>query len=421
MTRRIGWIDGGAGASGDMLLGALVGAGVALDVVRASLDPLGLGVDLRSEEVTRGGLGATRVHVEVPSTEIVRHLADVVELLGPLEVAVRDRAVAVFRRLAAAEAAVHRTSIDEVHFHEVGALDSIADVVGVCAGLVHLGLDELWCSTLSLGRGSTRGAHGPIPVPAPAVLALLEGTAPVAAGPAPVESTTPTGAALLAEWVGRWGPLPPMVTSATGVGAGARDLDEVANACRLVVGDAVGATAGPGAAPPDAPGDPDLATDVVTCLEANVDDLDPRLWPAVVAGLLEGGALDAWTTPIVMKKGRPATTLSVLCDPADAPALRRAVLTETSTIGVRERALRRHVLDRRTATVRVGGRPIRVKLASIGDEVVNRGVEWDDVAAAAAALGRPAKAVLADAIAAAAALGAELVEPAAGPTGRTIG
>ena len=195
----IGWIDGGAGASGDMLLGALVDAGVPIDVIREAVEPLDLGVTFREEPVTRAGIGALRLHVEVPTAHTVRHLPEIVAMFAGLADAdLRADATAVFGRLADAEAAVHRTSRDEVHFHEVGALDSIADVVGVCAGFAHLrrerGLAALHCSTLSLGSGTARSAHGPIPVPVPAVVRLLTGVAPVAAGPAPFESTTPTGA-----------------------------------------------------------------------------------------------------------------------------------------------------------------------------------------------------------------------------------
>lgn len=234
----IGWFDGGAGVSGDMMLGALVGAGVPLEVLAAAVDALDLGVGLRVEEVQRASLGATRVHVDVPETTVMRHLPDVVALFGGLDPAVRSMATEVFERLAAAEAAVHRMPVDQVHFHEVGALDSIADVVGAAAGIAHLGLDRLWCSPLSLGSGSTRGAHGPMPVPAPAVLELLAGDIPVQAGPASFESTTPTGAALLVTAVDQWGPLPAMRVHTVGKGAGARDSDEVANLLRLVLGTA---------------------------------------------------------------------------------------------------------------------------------------------------------------------------------------
>jgi len=223
------WFDGGAGASGDMMLGALVGAGVPLTVLQTSLDPFDLGISLRVEDVQRGGLGATKVHVDVPETRTMRHLPEI-------DPSVRQSASAVFQRLAEAEASVHQTSIDEVHFHEVGALDSIADVVASCAGIQHLNLEAIYCSTLSLGNGNTRGAHGPIPVPVPAVLQIMKGVTAVQAGPAPFESTTPTGAALLAELVDVWGPMPPMTIDTIGMGAGTKDSTEVANVLRVVLG-----------------------------------------------------------------------------------------------------------------------------------------------------------------------------------------
>lgn len=400
----IGWIDGSAGASGDMLLGALVDSGVPVDFLQETIDLLDVGVNLWVESVTRGGIGATKVHVDVPDTTTVRRFADIVEMLGVFPTTVRERAVATFRRLAIAEASVHRTTIDEVHFHEVGALDSIADIVGVCAGFVRLDLTELHCSTLSLGSGATRGEHGPIPVPAPAVLALLEGVAPVAAGPAPFESTTPTGAALLAEWVTAWGPVPSMTVAATGTGAGSTESDAVANACRLVIGAAASESKGRASGDPDGDSaqlDPTIPTGTAIQIETNIDDLDPRLWPGIIEATMAAGALDAWTTSIMMKKGRPATALSVLCDPDHAVAIRRLVFTRTSTIGLREHVVTRHVLDRRVETVDVDGRSIRVKVASIGADIVNRSAEWDDVAAAAEALGRTQSDVLAAANAAA--------------------
>lgn len=232
----IAWFDGGAGASGDMMLGALVGAGAPLTVLQASLDPFDLGVTLRVEDVQRGGLGATKVHVDVPETRTMRHLPEILALFESLDPSVRQSASAVFQRLAEAEASVHQTSIDEVHFHEVGALDSIADVVASCAGIQHLELDAIHCSTLSLGNGNTRGAHGPIPVPVPAVLQIMKGVTAVQAGPAPFESTTPTGAALLAELVDVWGSMPPMTIDTIGMGAGTKDSTEVANVLRVVLG-----------------------------------------------------------------------------------------------------------------------------------------------------------------------------------------
>ena len=387
----VGWLDCGAGVSGDMLLGALVDAGTPLEVLQRAVDAIGVEpVVLRSEQVERGGLGALRVHVDVAERAVRRTWVDVRDLLERAELAdpVRARALDVFARLAAAEASVHRVPAEQVHFHEVGALDAVADVVGAAAGLHALGLDRLSASAVAVGSGTTRGAHGPLPVPAPAVLALLAG-APVHAGPVPHESTTPTGAAVLASTVDRWGPLPPMVLRSTGTGAGGRDPAEAANVLRLVLGDPV-------LDPADvADGEP------VVLLETNVDDLDPRAWPGVLSSLLAAGALDAWLTPVLMKKGRPAHVLSALCAPAEVVALRRVVLVQTPTLGVREQHLSRTALDRRSDVVDVLGQPVRVKRGLLDGAVVTSQPEWEDVAAAALALGLPARAVLARAVAAA--------------------
>jgi pyridinium-3,5-bisthiocarboxylic acid mononucleotide nickel chelatase len=394
----IGWLDCAAGVSGDMLLGALVDAGAPLVTLQEAVEAVLPGqVQLAAEQVERGGVGALRVHVRSggqpaeASGGPTRTWADVRALLQAADLAepVAARALDVFARLAAAEGAVHRVPADDVHFHEVGALDAVADVVGAAAGLAALALDRLSASAVSLGSGSTRGAHGPLPVPAPAVLALLSG-APVQAGPAAHEATTPTGAALLASAVDTWGPLPPLVLEGVGVGAGGRDRPEVANVLRLVLGTALRdpADALGGAGPVAEPAAQALV------LEANVDDVDPRLWPHVLALLLQAGAHDAWLTPVLMKKGRPAHVLSVLAPPAAADAVRRVVLTQTTTIGVRSHVVGRTVLERDERTVDVDGQPVRVKTARLEGCVVNAMPEWEDVVAAAAALDRPLKAVL---------------------------
>jgi len=385
----IGWLDCSAGVSGDMLLGALVDAGADLAVLQDAVDRVGVEpVRLERSTVTRAGIGACKVDVVVDERPRTRTWSDVRALLERAELAdaVRATALDVFARLAEAEAAVHRTTAEQVHFHEVGALDAVADVVGSAAGLDALGLTQVTASPVVLGSGTTRGAHGPLPVPPPAVVALLHG-APVLAGPVAREMTTPTGAAVLASVVSAYGPLPPMVLRASGTGAGGRDPAELANVLRLVLGEP--------AQTPD-------GTAVV--LEANVDDLDPRLWPGVLSSLLDAGAHDAWLTPVLMKKGRPAHVLHVLCPPDRLAALQEVVLRETTTLGVRSYAVGRRVLERAWRTVEVDGRPVRVKLGLLGGEVVNAVPEWEDVAAAAAALGRPAKLVLQDAAALAGAL-----------------
>jgi uncharacterized protein (TIGR00299 family) protein len=381
----IGWLDCSAGASGDMFLGALVDAGVDLALMQRAVDNLGVErIRLRAEQVQRGGLGATRIHVDAPDTTATRSWSDVRRILesAPLDDGVRSLALDVFHRLATAEAAVHRVDVEQVHFHEVGALDALADVVGTAAGLQELRLTQLIASPVSLGSGTARGAHGPLPVPVPAVLALLAG-APVRSGAASHEMTTPTGAALLAASVTGWSELPAMRVVRTGMGAGGRDPDEVANVLRLVLGES--------------------SDDATTALliETNVDDLDPRLWPAVLQRLLDAGASDAWLTPILMKKGRPAHTLSVLCTDDVADDVQRIVFAETSTIGVRTTRVGKYALQRTETSIEIGGQRIRVKVAVLDGTVVNANPEYDDVVAAAAVLDQPVKVVLAQAAAAA--------------------
>ncbi len=386
------WLDASSGASGDMLLGALAGAGVPVGVMAEAVDKVAPGqVRLEVEPVRRGGLAATRCHVVVADTAPPRAWPDVEALLAGagLHEDVRSLAHDVFSRLAEAEAGVHGQPVAEVHFHEVGALDAIADVVGVCAGFVHLAPGGVTVSEVSVGGGSVSSGHGHLPVPPPAVVELLRGV-PSVGGPVDLELCTPTGAALLTTLADDWGRQPAMAVTRVGVGAGAHDPEGHPNALRLLLGEAVS----PDAADPIAVEDP-------LVLEANVDDLDPRLWPVVLAALLEAGASDAWLTPILMKKGRPAHTLSVLVPAGRVDGVRREVYRQTSTLGLREQRVGKHALDRQLATVEVAGQAVAVKVARLGGEVVNVQPEFEDVAAAARALGRPVKAVLADAVSAA--------------------
>ena len=383
-SNTVGWIDASSGASGDMLLGALLGAGVPVDVLQAAVDAVSPEpVTLAVEQVTRHGFAATRCHVRVADSSTARSWVDIRGLLASaaLDEAVRELATAVFGRLAEAEAEVHGLHVDEVHFHEVGALDSIADVVGVAAGVVHLGVERLECSPVALGGGTVQIAHGTVGVPVPAVVELLRGI-PTYGGPVDLELTTPTGAALLAELVDDFGPQPPMAVESTGVGAGGRDPDRHANVLRLLTG---------------VPAGPTAADSSALVIEANVDDLDPRLWPDVIAALLDAGASDAWLTPILMKKGRPAHTLHVLVGSDAAERVRREVFRQTSTIGVREQTFAKHALDREFVEVTVEGHRVAVKLARLAGELMNIQPEYADVAAAARALDRPVKDVLAEA------------------------
>ena len=286
MTTRVVWLDCSSGVSGDMLLGALTAVG-ALDLPEL-VSGLDLDATCRVEQVTRGGIAAVQVHVDVAVDQPHRRLADVLALVAaaPVPEQVRRRAAAVFERLARAEARVHGTTPDQVEFHEVGAVDAVVDVLGACAGLHALAVDAVLASPLSLGGGTTRSLHGPLPVPGPAVLELLRQTDLVArGGPVDVELATPTGVAVLAEWARPAASMPPMQVEHVGVGAGGRDLEAHPNVLRLVAG---------------------MNDDVVPAggdwlvVETNVDDLDPRVWPIVLDRLLAAGAADAWLTPILM-------------------------------------------------------------------------------------------------------------------------
>ena len=402
------WVDASSGASGDMLLGALVGAGVPVEGIQAAVDAVAPEpVRLSVEPVTRNGFAATRCHVDAGPSTSHRTWADVRGLLegAGLDEEVRTLSLRVFERLAAAEAAVHGTTPDDVTFHEVGALDSIADVVGVCAGFAFIfrGFEArargalapqpppVVVSPVAVGSGRVEGAHGSMPVPPPAVAELLRGV-PSYAGPAgapAMELCTPTGAAILTTLATAWGPQPPMTIQEVGLGAGARDPQGHANVLRLFVGSPIGADAHRPAGTTDA-----------VLIETNVDDLDPRVWPSVITALLEAGGSDAWLTPTLMKKGRPAHVLSVLVPPDRAEAVRATVFRETSAIGLREQRLDKHALDREMSSVDVGGHAVAVKVARHAGAVVNAMPEYDDVARAAAALGRPVADVLADAVAA---------------------
>ena len=281
-------------------------------------------VRLRTEHVTRAGIAAIKAHVDVlvadPPHRTWRTISTMLteaELPEP----VRERAMASFARLAEAEARVHGVPADDIHFHEVGALDSIADVVGVCASLHDLGIQTLTGSRVAVGSGFVRAAHGRMPVPVPAVTRLAEGWDLVAGGEG--ELTTPTGMALLATLCSECADLPAMRIQSVGLGAGSKDFEGHANVTRVLIGE-------PTKINNSQSGDP------AVLLEANVDDLDPRLWPGVLADLMGGGASDAWLVPITMKKGRPAHTLCVLAHPSAAAGLRELILTRTSTIGVRQ-------------------------------------------------------------------------------------
>ncbi|MEZ0491445.1 nickel pincer cofactor biosynthesis protein LarC [Kineococcus sp. TBRC 1896] len=385
------WVDASAGVAGDMLLGALLDAGADLAAVRVAVRAVaGDAVSVRAERVTRAGLAATKAHVDLHDEDpphrtwtTVRGMLAAADLPDP----VRRDALAVFGALAAAEGAVHGVPADDVHFHEVGALDSIADVVGVCAALHDLGVTSASAGAVAVGSGTVHAAHGAVPVPVPAVVALSRGRRVRAGGEG--ELTTPTGMALVAALASADEDLPELTVSAWGSGAGTRDVPGRANVTRVVLGEPSGAAGRP----------------VAHQLEATVDDLDPRLWPGVLARVLAAGAHDAWLVPVLGKKGRPAHVLTVLSPPERSDDLEELVVATTTTLGVRRTACTRLTLDRGWVDVTVEGHRVAVKVGRSRGVVQQVMPEFEDVARVAAELDRPERGVLTAAHAAAAAAG----------------
>ncbi len=334
-----------------MLLGALIDAGVPAEVIAGSIEALQLkGLSVSAEKIVKRGIAGTKAHVVTPHEHAHRHLPDVVAIIEAAAIApaLKKRACAVFRTLAAAEAEVHAIAIDEVHFHEVGALDAIADVVGVVAGFEYLGVSAISCRGMPMSHGTVKCEHGVLPVPAPAVLRLMSG---VPTYPLDIdgETVTPTAAALLRELVTDWRDAPAMTISQQGYGAGTKDFPR-ANVLRLIVGTVA----------PDA-----TRAETLELLSTNLDDMNPEWLPPLLDRLLTAGALDAWLTPILMKKGRPAQMLSVLCGAATVETLRTLMFQHTSTLGIRRETVERTSLERKISRVDTEWGPVNVKVARL--------------------------------------------------------
>ena len=377
------WFHCFSGVAGDMALGALVDAGADLDEVVALVERLPVGgwrVEARS--VLRSGIGGTKIDVHAREGTVVRTAAHIRGLVDEARLPdrVADRARRVFAALAESEGRLHRRPADQVHFHEVGGIDAIVDVVGTCAALEVLDVEVVTCSPIAVGLGMVRAAHGIIPNPAPAVVDLLRGI-PTRGVDLSLELTTPTGAALMAALATGFGPLPPLTVAASGFGAGSRDLDGRPNLTQVVLGEPL--------EPRPDDGQP------VVLLETNLDDATGEVLAHAVASLLAAGAHDAWITPIVMKKGRPAHTVSVLADPALADDLAAVLVAETGTLGLRGTTLTRWPRARSEDRVEVDGRSVRLKVGPGRAKV-----EFDDAARVAARAGRPVREVLVDAEAA---------------------
>ncbi|MEW6263929.1 MAG: nickel pincer cofactor biosynthesis protein LarC [Thermodesulfobacteriota bacterium] len=333
----LAYFDCPSGASGDMILAAFLDAGLPFDHLKAEVLKLELtGYELHTEKVLKQGLAARHFHVRIEPQHHHRRLADIRQLIqaGGLDDRVKDMAVAVFEKLAGAEGRVHNLDPEQVHFHEVGAVDSIVDIVGAAVAWRYFRLDQAVVSELPLGSGFVETAHGRLPLPAPATLVLLEGAPTYGAG-LKAEMVTPTGAAILTTLAGRFGPRPAMTITATGYGAGRRDLPDRPNALRLTLGRASAPT----------------FLDHLVMAETNLDDLNPEILPYLLDRLLAAGALDAWFTPIQMKKGRPAVKLSVLARPGRMDELIQIILAESTTLGVRTFPVERQALAREIMTV----------------------------------------------------------------------
>jgi uncharacterized protein (TIGR00299 family) protein len=372
-----------SGASGDMVLGALIDAGADVTRVREELSSLRISSwELEVHEVTRGSIRATRCEVIVADDGVERNYSDVIDLLagGDLSAPVEERARRAFDALAHAEARVHRVPLEQVHFHEVGALDTIVDIVGSAAAMESLAPDEVITSPIPTGRGFVDSAGGTLPLPAPAVTEILRGATLYERGD--TELVTPTGAALLAAFTDRFDAMPPLELEATGYGAGRHDTGREPNVLRVLVGRVVELAL---AAPP------------AVLIETNLDDMSPELLPHVIDRLLAAGAQDAWLTSIVMKKGRPAFTLSVLAGKAEIDRVLDVVYRETTTLGVRVREVAKDELAREWIEVSVSGQPVRVKVGRRSGEIVTLAPEHDDAARAARATGFALKDVYAEA------------------------
>jgi len=348
---KVAYFDCIFGVSGDMILGALVACGVPLSYMREELGKLGMhGFELRERKVVLSGISAVKVDVVTEHQHEHRHLSHITDIIESSGVAdrVKERAVRIFTRLAEAEATVHDTTPEKIHFHEVGALDAIVDVVGACIGLEYLGVEEIVSSPVRLGTGNVRCAHGLMPVPVPAVVELTKGVPVVRTG-YDGEITTPTGAAIVTTLAGSYGYLEHFTAGTAGYGAGTKEWDDHPNILRITVGDI-----------PE-------HTDVDQCLllETNIDDMNPEIYGYLVDRLLEAGAMDVYMTSVYMKKGRPATMLSVLADDATVHTLLGVMLSETTTLGVRISRVVRKKLEREVRTVETEFGPVRVKVARL--------------------------------------------------------
>ena len=382
---KICYIDAFSGISGDMTVGALLDAGADFGALTDALSSLGTGATFRVEKTKRRGISASKFYVDGTDSKAHRHLHHIDKMIdaAPIAEKVKANAKAVFRRLGESEARCHATTIEKVHFHEVGAVDSICDIVGACFCLHNLGIDTIACSPINVGSGTVNTEHGVLPVPAPATADLLTGKPVYSRGPA-VELTTPTGAALMTTLASQFGPMPALRIAGMGYGAGDKDFPENANVLRVLIGESSGAA----------------ESTSVGVIEANIDDATPELLGYATERLLEGGALDVTIAPVLMKKNRPGSTLTVLARPEDTERLATLLFSETTTLGVRMYTAERRVQKREIVEVDTPHGRVHVKFSDTGAFAP----EYEDCRRIALEHGVPLKTIMTEATVAASSL-----------------
>jgi pyridinium-3,5-bisthiocarboxylic acid mononucleotide nickel chelatase len=364
---KVAYFDCFSGISGDMTLGALLDAGVPLEQLRGELKGLDVpGWEIRAEKVWKNGMSATYAKVTTEDATTHRSLSVILDILekSKLSSPVKGSATAIFRKLGEAEAAVHDVPLEKIHFHEVGAVDAIVDIVGACVGFAALGIEEFACSPLNVGGGTAKMAHGVLPVPAPATARLLLGK-PTYSNGVQRELVTPTGAAIVATLCETFGPQPPMSVSAIGYGAGTADLEGQPNVVRLMIGDAARAVVG-------------LAQETISVLEANLDDMNPQIYGYFLEKALAAGALDVFATAVQMKKNRPGMLVTVLCKPQEAEKLTKLLFEETTTLGVRSHSAERRILPREWVKVSTEFGEVRMKVARVNGRIEHASPEFED-------------------------------------------
>jgi uncharacterized protein (TIGR00299 family) protein len=384
---KLAYFDCFSGISGDMTVGALIDAGCSAELLRAELKSLQVpGWELTTEKVWKNGMAATYVRVKTEDQQKHRSLSTILEILTNSQLAtpVRERASRIFQKLGEAEAHVHDAPIEKVHFHEVGAVDAIVDIVGSCIGFHALGIERFACSPLNVGGGTAKMAHGVLPVPAPATARLLLGV-PTFSNGVQRELVTPTGAAIVATLCDAFGPQPPMTVSAIGYGAGTADLEGQPNVVRIMIGDSADKVSSAG-------------DEEISIIEANLDDMNPQIYGYVLEKALQAGALDVYTTALQMKKNRPGTLLTILCRPEDTDALMSLIFAETTTFGVRTHRAQRRALPREWVNVSIGYGSVRIKLSRLNGHILHVTPEYDDCRKLAVENGVPLQQVISEAL-----------------------